>query len=140
MLLIGKLVHKLILNHKCQLKEITGQILSGLHLNQTLLVIQKKYLSQIQLPINQELIHLHTSEIEELPFMLNLNLRVTIGQILSGLLHNQTLLETQKKFWFLILLLTNQELILHLILEIEELHFMLKVMINQKEQTKELIN
>jgi hypothetical protein len=81
-------------------------------------------------------------EIEEPLSMGNLKLmlkrKVLTGQTQSGLHHNQTLPEPQRKYLSQIQLLTNPEPILHLILETEELLSMLKhkEMINQKEPIK----
>jgi hypothetical protein len=87
-------------------KALTGQTLNGHHLNQTLLVLQRKYMYLIQLLTNQERIPHPTLETEELVSMLKPNLRLRrkapTGQIPNGLLPNQTLLELQKEFTFLI--------------------------------------
>ena len=132
MLVIGKLM----LRSNLLLKETIGQIPNGHHHNQTLMVTLKKFLFQIQLHTNLEQIHLLTLVIEELLFMLKLNLKVTIGQIQNGLHHNQTLLETLKKYLFQIQLLINQELIHLLTLEIEELLSMLKMKNDQDGKVK----
>ena len=62
------------------------------------------------------------------------------GQTQNGLHLIMISRESQREFMCWIQLLINQEQIPLRILEIEELHFTLKEMINLKEPTKEKIN
>jgi len=112
-----------------------------------LVVTQKEFMFLIQLLTNQELILLHILVIEEQHSTHNLTLTVTqeikigiIGQIPIGLHLIMASRVILREFMYLIQLHINQGPIPHLILVIEELHFMLKEMINLKEPTKELIN